>query len=150
LFVLTNRVFRVAIYIAVDILAVGIGMGVPVLAILLGFPVGWLLPTVLRLRGVLAPDHLKAILRAAILTSLVTFGITALIWVPTLQRLADPAGDIANFGIPMILFTPLPSFIGWIVLMVVISPFLQVLTTVFGCVARCALLPPRAEELPVA
>jgi hypothetical protein len=46
--------------------------------------------------------------------------------------LFEPGRDIANFGIPMILYEPLASFIGWIVLMVLISPLLQVLTTVFG------------------
>ena len=32
----------------------------------------------------------------------------------------------------MILYEPLASFIGWQVLMVLISPFLQLLTTLFG------------------
>jgi len=39
---------------------------------------------------------------------------------------------------PLLLFEPLTSFIGWIVLMVLISPFLQLLMTVFGSAARLA------------
>ena len=46
--------------------------------------------------------------------------------------LLDPQADLANFGIPMILYGPQASFIGWLVLMIVISPFLQLLATLFG------------------
>jgi hypothetical protein len=50
----------------------------------------------------------------------------------------DPSVDIANFGMPLILFEPRASFLGWLVLMVVVSPVLQFLVTVFG--AHVALL----------
>ena len=33
---------------------------------------------------------------------------------------------------PLILYEPLASFIAWLVLMIVISPFLQFLMTLFG------------------
>ena len=46
--------------------------------------------------------------------------------------LFDPAADLANFGIPLILYEPTASFIGWLVLMIVISPFLQFLMMLFG------------------
>ena len=46
--------------------------------------------------------------------------------------LFDPRADLANFGIPLILFDPQASFIGWLVLMIAISPFLQLLATLFG------------------
>jgi hypothetical protein len=52
--------------------------------------------------------------------------------------LFDPLTDFADFGIPMILYDPRVSFVGWLVLMIVISPFLQLLTTVFA--SHCALL----------
>jgi hypothetical protein len=126
-------------FVFVDVVAVGLGMGVPIFAILLGFPVGWLLPTWLGIRSPYTSGDLRAVLGAAALTSAVTFVICALIWLPTLRVLGDPAVDLANFGVPMILYQPLPSFIGWIVLMVVISPVLQMLTTSFGSVLRCAL-----------
>ncbi len=46
--------------------------------------------------------------------------------------LFDPSADLANFGIPLILFDPTASFVGWLALMIVISPFLQFLMTLFG------------------
>jgi len=54
-----------------------------------------------------------------------------IIWGPISTMLLDPNANIANFGIPMILYDPKMSFIGWIILMVFISPFLQLITTVF-------------------
>ena len=54
-----------------------------------------------------------------------------IIWGPISTMLLNPYADFANFGIPMILYDPKISFIGWIILMVFISPFLQLLTTVF-------------------
>jgi hypothetical protein len=136
---LTNRVARMAVYVVVDIVAMGMGMGLPIFAILFGFPVGWLLPTFLGIASPCKPGDLRAILRAALLASAVTFAVAAGIWLPTLIRLAGPPGRIANFGIPMILYEPLPSFIGWIVLMVVVSPFLQLLAIVFGSVLHLAV-----------
>jgi hypothetical protein len=56
----------------------------------------------------------------------------AVLWGPVTTMLFDPAADLANFGIPMILYEPLPSFIAWLVLMIFISPFLQLLTTLFA------------------
>ena len=46
--------------------------------------------------------------------------------------LFDPAANLANLGAPLILYEPVASFIGWLVLMIVISPFLQLLMTLFG------------------
>lgn len=135
----TNRIVRTAAYVVVDIVAIGAGMGLPVFAILLGFPVGWLLPLSLGISAPCKPDDLRAILRAALVASGVTFAVAAVIWLPTLSRLSGPPNRIANFGIPMILYEPLPSFIGWIVLMVVVSPILQLLAVVFGSVLRLAV-----------
>jgi hypothetical protein len=56
--------------------------------------------------------------------------------------LSDPAADIAHFGIPLILYEPVASFIGWIVLMVLISPFLQALAAAFSSSVRLAWFPP--------
>jgi hypothetical protein len=55
-----------------------------------------------------------------------------LIWGNTARMLLDPAADFANFGIPLILYEPKVSFVGWLVLMIFISPFLQLLTTLFA------------------
>jgi len=56
----------------------------------------------------------------------------ALLWGHFVTMLFDPAANLANFGMPMILFEPQASFIGWLALMIVISPFLQFLMTLFG------------------
>lgn len=54
----------------------------------------------------------------------------------------DPNADFVNFGIPMILYDPKASFVGWLLLMIVVSLFLQFLTTVFA--ANLTLI--RAEK----
>lgn len=136
-----RRIVTIAVFVALDVLAVGMGMGVPLFAIGLGFLVGWFLPGFLGLRAPYTAADLRALLRGALLTSAVTFVIVAIIWLPTVQMLNDPAVDIGNFGIPMILYEPLASFIGWVVLMVLISPALQMLATLFGSVLKCALRP---------
>jgi hypothetical protein len=141
--ILMSRGFRIAAFVGIDIIAVGMGMGVPIFAILLGFPVGWFLPTLLSIRSPYSSSDLRAILRATALTSSVTFVITALIWLPALRILGGSTAEIANFGIPMILYKPLPSFIAWIILMVIISPVLQMLATLFGCILRYAFRPPQ-------
>jgi hypothetical protein len=58
------------------------------------------------------------------------------VWGPVVPSAFDPDYDFENFGMPLILFDPWASFVGWLVLMILISPFLQSLTTAFGgCVA---------------
>ncbi len=130
------------LFLFLDLLAVGVGMGVPIFAILFGFLVGWFAPRVLA-EG--APD-VRSLLRrcvvAALLTSAFTFLLMLLIWGPPVRMLFDPAADVANFGIPMLLYEPVASFIGWIVLMVFISPFLQALATGFASSVRLAWFPP--------
>jgi len=154
----------IAIYAVLDVIAVGMGMGVPIFPILLGFAVGWLLPARLlsarqesawpatsatSLRQILA-----RILRWAAASAAWTFLQMAVIWLRTVPMLFDPGVDIAQFGHPMILYEPVPSFIGWIVLMVLISPFLQLLTTVFAATVRLAVASPavavRGEEAALA
>jgi len=123
-------------YLAADTLCVGAGMGVPIFPILLGFVVGWLLPRVVAPAG--SPGHptRRAILRAAFLASFYTFLLMLIIWGPTIPMLWDQEADLANFGIPMILYEAKASFIGWEVLMIAISPFLQLLAIVFGADVR--------------
>ncbi len=140
---LARRRLMIVAFLVLDVLAVGMGMGVPLFAILLGFPVGWFLPSFLGLRSPLEASDLRRLLRASLLTAAVTFLIMAIIWLPGLRLLAGPVGDIANFGIPLILYEPLASFVGWIALMVLISPALQMLATLFAAVTRCAFKPHR-------
>jgi len=122
----------IALFLVVDTLCLGMGMGVPIFCILFGFVVGWYLA--LRL----APDpgrHGEALPRL-LCWAAATAGFTLLelaaIWGRTIPMIFDPTSDFANFGHPFILYDPKASFVGWLVLMIVVSPFLQLLSTVFG------------------
>jgi len=120
------------LYAVLDVLCVGIGMGVPILAILLGFPVGWYIGRRAVRRGAPLEQSLRSVLLGALLTSLLTFAMMAALWGRTIVLLFDPKADLANFGIPQILYTPRASFIGWLVLMIFLSPFFQFLMSVLG------------------
>ena len=122
----------IAIYLILDTLFVGVGMGVPILCILLGFPVGWYLAKRLTLSRKNLNEILTTILKYAFYTSLFTFMLMLIIWGPISTMLMDPHMNFANSGIPLILYDPKISFIGWIILMIFISPFLQLLTTIFA------------------
>lgn len=119
-------------YIIIDLICVAMGMGVPFFNILLGFPLGLFLVRKLVTNKAEALEMLQKIFIYSLLTSSFTFLVMAALWLPTVKLLFDPAKDIANFGEPQILYTPVASFIGWIILMVLISPFLQLLTTIFA------------------
>lgn len=121
------------IYIVIDLISVGpLGMGVPFFSILLGFPVGWYLAKRLYKPDSSVKILLNKIFKYALLTSGFTFVLMVIIWGMFLPMLWGPADKIAHFGIPMILYNPMASFIGWMILMIFISPFLQFLTTVFA------------------
>jgi hypothetical protein len=127
-----NKKWAFLVYVFVDTFLVGIGMGVPIFSILLGFPVGWYIAKRISQAEMDLKSILGVILKYSFLTSLVTFIWMLIIWIPISAMLMNPSADFANFGIPMILYDPKISFIGWIILMVFISPFLQLLTTVFA------------------
>ncbi|MDH4222867.1 MAG: hypothetical protein OEV55_04925 [candidate division Zixibacteria bacterium] len=120
------------IYVFLDLICVGMGMGVPVFCILFGFVVGWYIARRVTPLKEIPRDILRKVLDYAITTSLFTFIVMAVLWGPTIKLLFTPAYDFKNFGIPLILYNPRMSFIGWLVLMVFISPFLQLLTTIFA------------------
>jgi hypothetical protein len=121
-----------AIFAFVDIVCMGLGMGVPIFCILLGLPVGWYVARRITIHPLDTRRMLSKMLLGAALTSAFTFVGMALLWSRSIAMLFDPTADLANFGIPLILYEPLASFIGWLVLMIVISPFLQFLMTLFG------------------
>ena len=120
------------IFVVVDLMCVGVGMGVPLACIVFGFLVGWYISK----KATIATSSLhvvfKQVLLQAIMTSAFTFVVMSAIWGRTVVMLFDPASDFQNFGHPFILYDPKLSFIGWLILMILISPFLQLLTTIFG------------------
>ena len=133
-----RRLFKIkpiwafVIYLILDTLCVGMGMGVPIFNILFGFFTGWFILNFV----ITTIQDTRLILEKTLKYAFITFGFTfilmAIIWGPTIQLLFDSNFDIVNFGMPMILFQPEESFIGWLVLMIFISPFLQLLTTIFS------------------
>jgi hypothetical protein len=121
-----------ALFVLLDTLCVGMGMGIPIFCIAFGFVVGWYAVKRLTLAGNDLPRMLGRVLFYAAVTAGYTCAVMAALWAPAARMLFDPGADLANFGIPLILYDPRASFIGWLVLMIVISPFLQLLTTLFG------------------
>jgi hypothetical protein len=121
------------IYIFIDIVCIGMGMGVPFFCILVGFPVGWMIVKYLTVTHTDVREVFRKVLVYAAITAVVTFLGMIIIWGPlSVMSLSNPTTDFVETGVPMILYEPKASFIGWIVLMVVISPALQLLTTLFG------------------
>ncbi len=133
-----NRIFKLnlkivfVLFIVADVLCVGMGMGVPIFCILFGFPVGWYVARRATIDAESVGDVLRKVLVYAVVTSLFTFVLMGIIWGSVVPMLFDPDADFQNFGHPFILYDPKLSFIGWLVLMILISPFLQLLTTIFA------------------
>lgn len=124
--------WALAVFIVLDTICVGMGMGVPIFCILFGFLVGWYIVRMVATTTEQTREILKKLLFYAVVTSAFTFVVMAVIWGPWTVILFDPSTDYANLGVPFILYDPKASFIGWLVLMIAISPFLQLLTTVFS------------------
>ncbi len=119
-------------YALMDLLLAGLGMGVPVFCILFGFSVGWF--TAMRAR-VFRSDLRQAMrlnLRYALITTAVTFALMAVIWGRLVPVLFDPVIDYGSMGVPLILYEPRLSFIGWLVLMIFVAPALQFVVTLLG------------------
>ena len=108
------------------------GMGVPIFCILLGFLSGYVIIRKLLLRSNNFNEILKKSFKYGIITSFITFISMLLIWGIAITNFFNQNYDYKNFGNPLILYDPKVSFIGWIVLMILISPFLQLLTTIFS------------------
>jgi hypothetical protein len=123
------------LYVAIDVLCVGLGMGVPVFCIALGFPTGWVSARrALRARDSYSSDVITSqILRFAFRDSAVAAGITLaamlVVWLPFGFVYFEPAVDLSEVGIPMILYTPRASFVAWEILMIIVAPVLQFLVS---------------------
>jgi hypothetical protein len=127
-----NAVGALVAYVVMDVLCAGLGMGVPFACILLGFGVGWF--GALRAELFLGEPGpaMRRVLRYAWLTTGVTFAIMAAVWGPLVRFLLNPVVDPGSMGLPLILYDPLASFVGWLVLMILISPAMQFVTTLAG------------------
>lgn len=122
-------------------------MGVPIFAILLGFVVGWVAPSVYKELVPQSRLSLRRSLFVALLISAFTMILMIAIWAPSIPKLWDPTFDLSNYGIPMILYEPQASFIGWMVLMIIISPLLQFLAVVTISAIKIALFPFSGEKI---
>ena len=122
----------VAAFVVANLVCVGMGMGVPIFCIVFGFFVGWYIVK----RVSLDDADVRIVLQRTSIYSLIvptsTLVLMLILWGPTVKMLFDPTADLANFGIPLILYEPKASFVGWLVLMILISPFLQLLTSLFS------------------
>jgi hypothetical protein len=121
-----------AIFALLDLVCAGVGMGVPIFCILFGLPVGWYIARRVTTRPLQVGQMLRKILRGAAFTSAFTLVVMSIVWGPSAVMLFDSQADLANFGMPLILYDPKASFIGWLILMIMVSPFLQLLMTLFG------------------
>ncbi len=125
-------VWLFVVFVVIDTLCIGMGMGVPFFCILLGFIVGWFVVQYITDKTRDTQQIFSTVLKYCLVTAGFSFLAMLALWGPFTSYLFDPSKDVANSGIPLILFQPVPSFIGWIVLMVFISPFLQLLTSLFS------------------
>ena len=122
----------VALYILIDIICAGAGMGVPIFCILSGFPLGWYIAKRIYISAGHSSITDSKILKYSLLAAAFTFLMMLVVWGYAILRFSDPSFDFENFGHPFILYDPEISFYGWLVLMIIISPFLQLLATIFA------------------
>jgi hypothetical protein len=127
-----NSKIVITAYILIDLICAGAGMGVPFFCILLGFPLGWYIARREFISTGHSPLTNSRILKLSLLAASFTFLIMLVIWGSAIALHFDQKFDFKNFGHPFILYDPKISFYGWLVLMIIISPCLQLLTTVFA------------------
>ena len=122
----------IILYILIDLICVGAGMGVPIFCILLGFPLGWYITNRVAASTEQLYQKYQKIFKFSFLATIITFLMMLIVWTSAILINIDSTTDIQNFGHPYILYDPEISFIGWLILMIIISPFLQLLTTIFA------------------
>jgi len=93
-----------AIFVFLDIVCTGLGMGVPIFCILLGLPVGWYIARRISVQSLDSRQMLCKVFLGSALTSTFTFAGMVLLWGPSIAMLFDPTADLANFGAPLILY----------------------------------------------
>jgi hypothetical protein len=119
-------------YVLIDVACVGLGMGVPIFCILFGFFVGWYIAKKHFSPGKKFDEGYRKTLKIALLSVFFTFLQMVVVWWEGVTMLFNPKSDFKNFGHPFLLYDPLVSFVGWLVLMIVLSPLLQLLMTIFA------------------
>jgi hypothetical protein len=139
-----NAKAAVFLYILADFICAGIGMGVPILCIALGFPLGWYLARRVSASAGFSREALLKIARLSLAAAAFTLILMLGVWGWTASMFFDAAADFENFGHPFILYDPKLSYIAWLVLMIFVSPALQFLTTIFA--AFITLAGGRAEN----
>jgi hypothetical protein len=127
-----NAKVVIIIYILICLICVGAGMGVPIFCILLGFPSGWYITKRVSASTEQLYQKYHKIFKFSLVASVFTFMVMLIVWGTAVLINIDSSSDIQNFGHPFILYDPETSFIGWLILMIIISPFLQLLTTIFA------------------
>jgi len=137
------------IYLIIDLICVGLGMGIPIFCILFGFLVGCYIARIVPSPTNTISQTMRKFLFYAIATSFFTFAVMTILWGRWAVILLDANTDYSNLGIPMILFEPKASFIGWLVLMIIISPFLQLLTTLFASIVTMVRRAKFESKLPI-
>jgi hypothetical protein len=122
----------IILYIVIDIICVGAGMGVPIFCILSGFPLGWYITKRVSASAEQLYQKYYKIFMSSLFAAIFTFVVMLIVWGSAILIHIHSESDIQNFGHPNILYDPKTSFIGWLILMIIISPFLQLLTTIFA------------------
>ncbi len=115
-----------------NVIFIGMGMGVPFFCILMGIPLGWFLVLYVTARTSGMREVMWKVLTYAAIAASITIVGMLIIWLPISTVLFDPSNDLSTTGVPLILYEPRASFIGWLGLMILVSPVLQLLTTLFG------------------
>jgi hypothetical protein len=119
----------IIILLVLNVMLIGLGMGIPILNIIFALPLGYQLS---KGKTGEVRSRLKEMYKMGLIFSLSSIVVLIVIWLPQIKWLIDPSLNIANFGHPFWLYDPLISFIGWIILMVLVAPLLQLLSYIFG------------------
>ena len=122
----------VILYLLIDTICMGAGMGVPIFCIISGFPLGWYIAQRASVSTEQLYQKYYKIFRYSLLASVFTFILMLVVWGSAILIHIHSSSDIQNFGHPYILYDPKTSLIGWLILMIIISPFLQLMVTIFA------------------
>jgi len=127
-----NAKVVIILYILINMLCAGAGMGVPIFCILLGFPLGWYITKRVTSSAEQLYQQYYKIFKFSLFAAIFTNIVMLIIWGSAILIHIHSSSDIQNFGHPYILYDPKTSLIGWLILMIIISPFLQLMVTIFA------------------